>query len=74
MPTVEEIRRRVQSEPDFVNLKRFDYSLEKLMERYPDGVPRKLEAQALLVTEEEFEEMVQSIILKMREHMQVEVD
>lgn len=75
MPTVDEIRTRIMSEPDFVNLKRFDYSLKKLMEKYPDGVTRKVEAQALLMTEEEAEELYQTVVQKLRTMMKVdEVD
>lgn len=72
MPTVEEIRTRIQTEPDFVNLKRFDYSLEKVLERYPEGAPPRLIAQALLMTEEEVEELYQQTVVRLREVMKVD--
>lgn len=47
---------RIFDDPDFITLKRYSYSLEKLIARYPDGVPIALAAQALNLTVEEFKE------------------
>ena len=74
MPSVDEIRTRIQTEPDFINLKRFEYSLEKVLERYPEGAPPRLIAQALLMTEEEGEELYQRTVLKLRDVMKVDAD
>lgn len=74
MPSVDEIRTRIQTEPDFINLKRFEYSLEKVLERYPEGAPPRLIAQALLMTEEEVEELYQRTVLKLRDVMKVDAD
>jgi len=62
-----EIKERLQSDPDFINIKRFDYSMKKLLERYPDGAPPNVIAQGLMMTEEELEVMYQNILGKMRE-------
>jgi tRNA A-37 threonylcarbamoyl transferase component Bud32 len=73
--TLDEARRRVESDPDFINIKRFDFSLAKCLEKYenkPDGVPLRIIAQALVMTEEEVEETLQNIIGKLREEMKVE--
>lgn len=67
-----EQKKRVAEEPDYVALKRFDYSLAKLLERYPDGCPDKVIAQALLVSEEEVEELYQTAIARLRIIMGVE--
>jgi len=72
--TVEETRRKIAEDPDFVNVKRFDNSLKKMLERYPDGAPPKAIAQALLMTEEEVEELYQQVVLKLRAALKVEVD
>ena len=74
MPSVDEIRTRIQTEPDFINLKRFEYSLENVLERYPEGAPPRLIAQALLMTEEEVEELYQRTVLKLRDVMKVDAD
>lgn len=69
-----EIRSRLESDPDFIASKRFDYSLDKLLERYPDGAPSKVIAQALMVTEEELLELETRIISKIRAELAIEVD
>ena len=64
----EEMAERVCADPDFIALKRFDYSLKTMLKRYPDGVPSdRLIAQALMVSEDELEEVYQDIVLKLRE-------
>jgi hypothetical protein len=68
----EEIRNRIATEPDFVNIKRFDYSLEKVLERYPEGAPIKIIAQALHVTAQEVEETLEKVINKLRQKMKVD--
>lgn len=72
--TVENLQERIQTEPDFVNLKRFDFSLHKTMERYPDGAPIKVIAQALLMTEPEVEEMLERVVFKLKSYMKVGSD
>jgi hypothetical protein len=66
-----EIRRKIDTEADFINLKRFDFSLEKMMDRYPDGVPDderglKMMAAALNLTEAEVETEVEVVVQKLR--------
>lgn len=62
-----EAKQRVATDPDYVYLKRFGYSLEKLMERYPDGVQQnRIIANALMIPEHEVEELYQSAVQKLR--------
>lgn len=70
--TSEEIARRLHQEPDFVNLKRLGYSLTKLLERYPDGVPDKIIATALNLTEEDVEMIYQDIIERVRRSLKID--
>lgn len=73
--TLDEARRRVESDPDFIFSKRFDFSLAKCIEKYednPNGVPVKIIAQSLVMTEEEVEDTFQEIIKKLRILMKVE--
>lgn len=72
--TLEEINELLHKDKDFIYSKRFDYSIEKLLERYPDGAPIKVIAQVLLVTEEEVEKLTQEAILTLRKKMKVDVD
>ena len=65
--TYEEIRYRVDTEDDFIALKRFDYSLKALMLRYPDGIPSdRLIAQALAISEEELESIYEGVVKKLK--------
>jgi hypothetical protein len=52
--------------PDFILLKRFDYSLTLAMLRYPDGMPLNLIAQALNLTENQVDRRYRSIIGRLR--------
>lgn len=69
-----EVLQRISEDPDFVYLKRFDYSLEKVLDRFPDGVPNRMIAQALMMTEEEVEEQLQLTLTKIRMFLGVEVE
>lgn len=63
----EEVLHKLNHDPSFINLKRFNYSLEKLLERYPTGVPDRIIALALNITEEEVEIIYQDIIKQLQE-------
>jgi hypothetical protein len=60
------MKNKIEHEGDFIALKRFDFSLKKLLERYPDGAPAHVIAQALMISEEDLEVMYQNILLKLR--------
>lgn len=72
--TLEEIQELIRKDKDFIYSKRFDFSIDKLLERYPDGAPSKVIAQVLLITEEEVESLTQGAIESLRKKMKVEVD
>jgi hypothetical protein len=62
----------LQFDPDFITLKRFDFSVKKLQERYPEGCPDHISAQALGLTPEEFQKKYQEIIENIKDEMGVE--
>lgn len=64
---------RILQEPDFVAISRYDYSLKKLLERYPDESPDKVIALALMLEEEQVEIEYQLVVAKMRALMGVTV-
>jgi len=72
--TSNEAKHLINTDPDFVYMKRFDYSLDKLMDRYPDGAPTKIIAQAMMMTEDEVEDLYETVIVKMREALKVSLD
>lgn len=69
--TSDEVRKRLLEDPDFVYLPRFNNSLAKLLERYPEGVPEKLQAQALMMTEDEVKALDARVVVKLRRFMGV---
>ena len=71
--TATEARHLVKSEPDFVYLKRFNYSIEELLERYPEGAPNRLIAQGLLLSVEEVETIYENILAKLRNEIGVTI-
>lgn len=72
--TSAEARELLANSPDWIHSKRFDFSIKKLLERYPDGAPSKVIAQALMMTEDELQELEASIIIKIREQLNVTID
>jgi len=57
---------KLDTDPDFILLARFDNSLAKALERYPDGAPDHVIARALGVSEDELERRYQAIVAKLR--------
>lgn len=57
---------RLDTNPDFILLKRYNYSLKKLLERHPNGVPNEVIEQALGLTSDEVAECYESIVKKLR--------
>ena len=48
-------------------LKKFDYSLRKVLQRYPDGAPDRVIAQALMITEEDVPLIWDQIVAKLKD-------
>ena len=62
---------RLENDPDYIALKRFDYSIKKLLQRYPEGCPDRIIANALLIPEEDVEDIYMSTVQKLRDIMGV---
>ena len=62
---------KIVRDEDYVNLKRFGYSLKELMKRYPDGCPNNIIASALMMTESELENVWQGIVHQLREQIHI---
>lgn len=67
----EEAKKKIETDPDFIYSKRFGFSLETCLDRYPDGAPVRVIAQSLLMTELEVEETTERIVQKLRKTMKV---
>jgi hypothetical protein len=64
--TDEEINDRIKNDPKFINIKRFGYNIDNLLERYPEGAPMRTICQALDMSEEEVEELYQNVVKKLQ--------
>lgn len=69
--TTSEARHLVASDPDFVFLKRFDYSLAKVKERYPEGCPDRIVANAMMIIEDDVSVEYARVCSTLREIMGV---
>lgn len=72
MPTSAEAQGLIELDPEYVYLRRYDFSVTKLLERYPDGAPDHIIAQALLTTEDEVQRIYEGAVAKLREHLKVD--
>jgi len=61
-----EVKQKLYMDSDFIAIKRFDYSLKKLLQKYPEGVPPKIIAQALDLSEPELESLTTATLAKLR--------
>lgn len=64
--TPEEMQQKLQEDPDFVCLRRYGYSVNKVLEKYPNGVPDHIIADGLMMTENELEERYKAIVTCLR--------
>jgi hypothetical protein len=67
--TTAQAKALIESDPDFIYSKRFNYSLKELQLRYPDGCPDRIIAAVLMITEDDVEAVYQKIVLKLRNCM-----
>jgi hypothetical protein len=67
-----EKRHLVETDPDWINVKRFDFSLQVLLERYPSETPDNIIAQALMMSEQQVADMYERVVQKLREAMKVD--
>lgn len=63
----------IETDPDFVLSKKYNYDINELLKRYPDGVPKHVCASVLMVTEDEIDEMYLKIVNKLRAYMGVQI-
>ena len=68
-----EARERIAVEPDFIFLKRFDYSLAALVDKHPGGVSDRVIAAALMVTEDDVQDIYENIIIKIRDILKIDL-
>jgi len=68
---MKDTKNKIILDPNYINIKRFGFSIDTLLQRYPDGAPNKIVASALMMTEEEVEEFYEGVVEKLRSIMGV---
>ncbi len=65
--TLEDVKEAISNDMDFIALPRFQCSLRRFVERYPDGSPNGTTiAKALCLSEQEIEEIYAKAMLTMK--------
>lgn len=70
--TEKQIRELIETDEDWIYIRRYGYSLATLREKHPDGVPDKLVAEVLGIDDEDLDGIYTNIVLRLRELMKVE--
>jgi len=65
------IKKKIETDPDFIYCPRLGNSLSIFLEKYPEGVDDAKIAKVLMVDEEDVEEIFQAAIIKIRKSMGV---
>lgn len=69
----EEIRNKIQKDPDYIYNPKMGNSLKKMVDRYPDGIEDEKIAKVLCMDLEEVNEIYENILVKLRKVLEVEV-
>ena len=70
----QDIKNKIETDPDFINLKRFDFSLKKLCEKYPNGAPERILSQAFCLPEAEINQRYQQTLQKLKSQITYEYE
>lgn len=57
---------KIHTDPNYVALKRYGYSLERIKKRYPQGCPTHVIAQGLEITEAEVDTLFNQTVEKLK--------
>lgn len=69
-----EIKKRIQTDVDYVRCPKFNNSIVKFLQKNPDGVEDNTIARLLMIPEDQVETVYQEAVLKLRESMKKEED
>jgi len=65
---IDEKKHRILKEENFIDYPKYKNSIEKLIEKHPDGVSDEVIAKVLNITKEEVEEIYNSAIEKIKKN------
>lgn len=72
--TKEDVSYLLHNDETFVNSKRFGYSIDAAVERYPDGAPDNVICQLLDLDEGSLDALYDGVVKKLRSIMKVETE
>lgn len=62
----------LENDPNFIAIKRYNYSIDSLLERYPDGAPDHVIANALMIDKNEVQDIYVNIVSKIKAAIELE--
>ena len=62
----DDMMEKIKYNPDYIAIRRFDYSLIKLLDRFENGVPDHVLENALNLEHDEAEELYKEIVAKLQ--------
>lgn len=71
--SLDEAKQMVETEPDFINSKKYKYKLSHYKRAHPDKTPDRQIAYMLVRTEEEIQAIYEGIIKKARQILKINV-
>ncbi len=69
MDKLEELKETLSTDRDFVCLPRYGCSLKRVLDRYPDGVPDVMGAEALHLSVNAYNDLVAGAMEELRSHL-----
>lgn len=69
----EELKKRIEEDPDFINMPRCEDSLNVFEKKYPDGAKNnEVISKALMISEEELKRRFDDILEDIRDKLNIE--
>jgi hypothetical protein len=68
---MEENKKKILNDPDFVNSPKYEYSLAKVLDRHPEGLSDRAIARLLMIEEDEIEEIYLDAVERLKKEMKV---
>lgn len=68
-----DLKKQVETDPEFINSKKYKYKLSRYKKAHPDKTPDRQIAYMLACTEEEIQEIYETIINKARQILKINV-
>lgn len=68
---ISKLKERIFSEPDYINSKKYGYSLDKFLEQHPNGVPDNIISVLLCISVEEVQDHFGTSVTTLRKAFKI---